>query len=517
MFLAACGSSSSTATPEPPPSGGFSNSNLNGTYVFSASGTDVNDSPYAAVGTFTANGSGGITAGTIDINDPDSTSPVLVSGSPITSASYSVNVDGRGQATLDTGTAFQKIVLDFVLQDSSHGLVIEFDGVATGSGTIDLQSSGVTPSGTYAFLFTGADLSGAFATAGNFTVGSDNAVTGVQDFNSGGIAYANLALTGTVVPGPATTPGSSLTVSSGGFGTLTFDVYPIDANHLKFIEIDTTGTLSGEAYSQTSATVPTGTLAFTMNGAISGDDYFAAGGFLVTDGTGDITNASSEDINADGSPSTAPVSFTGSYAAEGTGRYLLNNFSGFIGGTQYVAYPYSGGLFLLEADDAGTTVGAAYTQSSTATLAASQGYGMNLSGANLAQSSVVEVDDIAEFSTGTSGTLTGIIDENYTGASKPLYASALTDGSYGSISTGRSGVAASANTLAGGFSLILYTIDGTTFPFIESDSAGQVSTGVIVQQNASAASSGISKSHLFVAPRIIQSHPSAQPKSLKRQ
>ena len=56
--LAGCGGSSGTANPVAPPSGGFSNSNLNGTYVFSISGTDVNGTPYAMVGTFTANGSG---------------------------------------------------------------------------------------------------------------------------------------------------------------------------------------------------------------------------------------------------------------------------------------------------------------------------------------------------------------------------------------------------------------------------------------------------------------------------
>lgn len=523
MFLAACGSSSSTATPVAPPSGGFSNSNLNGTYVFSMSGTDVNTTPYAAVGTFTANGSGGITGATIDINDPDTESPVLVSDSPVSSGSYSVNVDGRGQATLDTSTAFQKITLDFVLQDSSHGLVIEFDGVATGSGTIDLQSSSVTPAGTYAFLFAGADVSGSFATVGNFTVASGGAVTGLQDFNSGGIAYSDLPLTGTVVAGPSATPASNLTTSSFA---LTFDVYPIDATHLKFIEMDSTGTLSGDAFSQSStAAVPTGTLAFTMNGGTSSIP-FAAGGFMVTDGNGNITSASSEDINDNGSPTTAPVTFTGSYVAAGTGRFLLNNFSGFVGGTQYVAYPYTSasggsGLFLLENDDSGITVGAAYQQTSTANLTASQGYGMNLSGINLDEESegggTFEVDDIAEFSTGTSGTLVGIIDENSFALTKPLYASALTNGTYGNISTGRNGVSADAGTLAGGFGLILYTVDGTTFPFIESDTAGQVSAGVVIQQSASAASSAVAKPHAFVVPRLIQSHASAQQKSLKRQ
>ncbi len=72
--LVGCGSGSSFTTPVPPPGGSFSNSNLNGTYVFSVSGTDTTGAPYAMVGTFTANGSGGngeggITGGTLDLND----------------------------------------------------------------------------------------------------------------------------------------------------------------------------------------------------------------------------------------------------------------------------------------------------------------------------------------------------------------------------------------------------------------------------------------------------------------
>src|ERR1035438_3562669 len=69
LFLAACGSSNGTANPVPPPSGSFSDSNLNGTYVFSISGVDESGFPYAMLGTLTANGSGGITGGSLDIND----------------------------------------------------------------------------------------------------------------------------------------------------------------------------------------------------------------------------------------------------------------------------------------------------------------------------------------------------------------------------------------------------------------------------------------------------------------
>ena len=112
--------------------------------MFSVAGTDVQGAPYAIVGSFTANGSGGngqggITGGTIDLNDPALSAPVA--NAAISSSSYSVGVDGRGKATLNTSSPFGTIVLDFVLQDSAHGLVTEFDGNASGSGTLDVQTA----------------------------------------------------------------------------------------------------------------------------------------------------------------------------------------------------------------------------------------------------------------------------------------------------------------------------------------------------------------------------------------
>jgi hypothetical protein len=72
LFLAACGSNGGgIANPVAPPSGGFSASNLNGTYVFSISGTDSTGFSYAMVGTFTANGSGGITGGRFRYQRPE--------------------------------------------------------------------------------------------------------------------------------------------------------------------------------------------------------------------------------------------------------------------------------------------------------------------------------------------------------------------------------------------------------------------------------------------------------------
>src|SRR5271157_2361800 len=104
-FLVACGSSSPVGTP--PPGGGFTNSNLNGTYVFSTSGQDTSGVFIALTGVFTACGcsAGTISSGgALDANDPNLGTLV---GTPITGGSYSVGADGRpgssgGVITLQT-------------------------------------------------------------------------------------------------------------------------------------------------------------------------------------------------------------------------------------------------------------------------------------------------------------------------------------------------------------------------------------------------------------------------------
>ena len=138
---------SSTNKAAPPPTGGFSNTNLSGTYVFSTSGTDSGGDFLTMVGSFTACGcSGGtISAGSVVMNDPAFIFTAPAPAFTISEGSYSVGVDGRGTASLTTSTATpfgtSTIVLDFVLTSSQGGLVSEFDNNGSGSGTLDLQSS----------------------------------------------------------------------------------------------------------------------------------------------------------------------------------------------------------------------------------------------------------------------------------------------------------------------------------------------------------------------------------------
>jgi hypothetical protein len=492
--LASCGGGNNTAKPTPPPTGGFSVANLKGTYVFSLTGSDVNNNFVAMTGLFTATGAAGnsgISGGVLDINDSGSG----FTSNPITGGSYTVTADGRGQATLVTTTPFgSSMQVDFVLTSSGGGYITEFDANGSASGSLELQTAAAQPaSGTYAFGLSGIGTSATSlvpaAAAGAITLDGSGAVTGSYDYNNDGTPSLIAVNSGsTLLAG--STPGTATFATSSG--TLNFDVYSIDGTHMKLIEKDSSTSspiLAGDLFAQMSSAFPAGQLVFTMAGfdsSISTTGPLTLGGLMTSDGTSAISNGE-EDFNDAGSTDTTPLAFSGTIAAA-SGRYVLtmnsfeNGANGNLGSFSFAAYPSIGGIELVEIDGAGVTSGVAFRQGGTATLAASQGYGMNVTGSN--QNS--EEDDIAEFKTTSTG-VSGIIDINDQGQTS--FSQKLT-GSYSADSgnTGR-GILQTNN-----FNGFYYTVDGSTALFLEADST-QVGLGSFQTQNASA-SSNLAASHL---------------------
>jgi hypothetical protein len=526
-LLLGCGGGSPTQTstppdpapPDPPPPASVIPTSLSGTYVISYSGMDVtssgSQSPFAMLGTITADGKGNLT-GLIDLNDLDLiTTAGTASGVQLglnATGTYTIGTDGRGSGTLTfptltvaaTNTAVQ-FGLDFVLISSSHALITRFDSSGSGSGTIDLQAASI-PTNSFqsvSFALFGADANGfPLASAGAITVNSSGVVTGTQDFNENG---ASTGLSGLTL----STATSNLTEVNGGglngtaeldsnFGTLSFEVWVVDQTHLKFIESDTSGTvLSGDAFSQQSS-FPAGQLVLTLGGIGGGFKPFVAGGLLTTDASGNMNGF--EDFNYSGN-FTHVANVGAACTAFVAGRCQLS-FTNFTNGTannfQFAAYPTSGGILLLEIDSFGLAQGAAYAQTGT-TIAASQTYGLNLSGYNGG-----EVDDIAQFTAGTSAISAGTLDENDQGTT---FAAEGWTGSYlpSVQAPGRGSIAA---TVSGGksqqptLSFEYYVIDSSTIAVIETD-AGQVGVGTFQLQNVSGATP-LAQSHVSTVRPIIQ-------------
>jgi len=501
-----CGSSGAPAKPNPV---GFGLSSLNGTYVFSSQGLDSNGAPLAVAGAVVANGSGGITGGTMDVVDAEFTPPSPVAQA-ITSGSYSVGVDGRGRATLNSNNSLgSSITLDFVLTSSSHGLVTQFDGHGTGSGTIDLQTAVTSLSqfaGPYAFSLAGSDSGGyPFATAGAFNLNSSGSIIGgggVEDFNDNG-AVISESLSGVATLGSGTGPGQ-ITLTTTSF-LLTFDFYPIDATHWKLIETDYKDFLGGDVLTATESTV--GTMVFTMAGGISTttSTTSVANGGLMTYNANTVTG--SEDVNTDGTVLTQ-VGFRGTVGAPGpVGSRVVVTLSDFIPATQWVIYPYTGGLLMLETDSSAVTLGAAYPQSATS-FTAPGSYGLNLSGANGANGGG-EVDYIAQFNATTAVSpatnMTGVLDENDMGN---LFGdTSLNPGTYtpDSPATGRGLIVATTNgTYLGGLTLEYYAVNSSTVLFIEIDT-GQLAAGTFEAQTAPGAGGAV-QSRIAIVHPVVRPH-----------
>ncbi len=493
-----CGSSNPIT---PPNSNGFSNSNFSGTYVLSISGEDVNlnaqtESFFTIVGTVMADGKGGITGGTVDINDPDLGG--VFTGQTVGASTYSVSQDGRGTGTLKTPQG--NFALDFVLTSNSHGLVTRFDGNGTGSGTLDTQGSASQSSlVSLAFSLSGADVNQApLGTVGAFTLNSSGTITpsGLQDFNDSGTSgsFTNLPMSGSLVL-TSSTAGTAQFDSS--FGSLLFDVWVIDSTHLKLIETDGSGlALSGDAFTQQNS-FPAGQLVFTLAGLDSGFAPLVAGGIVTTDVNGNLSNGT-EDYNDVGTTNTV-TGLSGSCTAFAAGRcqLALTGFSnGNLNNFIFAAYPSSGGIQLLEIDNLGILQGAAYAQIATS-FAASQSYGLNLTGSN----SNGEVDDIAQFNT-TSTNVSGVLDEN--DIATLLLSNVSLSGTYSAPTSGRGSInVPNINTFNGTLNLEYYVVDASTILIIEGD-GGQATVGTFQLQ--ASGSGALSQSRLSLAHPAMRSH-----------
>jgi len=508
----ACGSGSgSPVIPTPPPTGGFSNSNLNGTYTFSISGANANGL-FAMAGSFTACGcSGGtISAGTVDIADPvNGAQSHLALITP--SSLYSVSADGRGIAKLFFNTAAAsnyEMDLDFVLTSSSHGLIIRYDPNGTGSGTIDLQDSSVSQSQLasqfYAYSISGGDFSNAsLAGVGVFQLDSTGTITsGIADFNYARNPSADLPLSGSLVVGSGTTPGTASLNTTFSPSPLSFDAFAIDSTHFKLIETDGQSILVGDALLSPTPSFPSGNLVFTMAGLDSAGSFFASGGVVSSDGTSTLSNGA-QDVNDNGvvdnqTNPAMPFSFAGTISEQptGTGRWVIT-LNGFVGGTTFVGYPSNGGLLMLEIDNptvlgAGVTGGVALQQQSGVTDLASQGYGLNLTGEDLVNST--EADQIAEFKA-SSGNLTGTVDVNDGGS---LATQSLT-GTY-SATNGLG----SATLKAGFAGMFYYVVDNSTALFISTDTGLPALGSMEVQTTPSnAATVSAQAAHVLPMFRVI--------------
>lgn len=309
-----------------------SNAMLSGAYVFAVQGADSSGS-YAAAGTIVADGNGAITGGRQDYSDE-----TLQAGPDAVTGTYAIGPDGRGSITLavaNTSLPNNGVeTFSVVMTSGAHGLIGQFDGTATSSGSLDAQAaSALDPAaiaGAFAFTAQGVDLSyGLPLTHGGVVIMSAAAGTiasGTYFENDGGSTYSS------ATAGTLTAP--------DGFGRGTIDLgvgvafayYAVRGQVLRLIEKDFPSAMTGGGmYGQGQAGLSQTFSAASLNGSFvlshaggTGHGALAAAGQFTADGAGNFT-AGETDLNNAGVGAFASISGQSRYtmAANGAGWVTL--------------------------------------------------------------------------------------------------------------------------------------------------------------------------------------------------
>jgi hypothetical protein len=232
---------------------------LNGSYAFEFSG--YNSTGFVAfAGTFTANGTGGITAGEEDYN--------VIGVLPVTytnlTGTYTLGTDGRGTFTFTGSTPAQpaqQYTFAFSIDATGNGRFIEFDNTGTlGSGRIAPQTVsscvvGTTTTYVGSFAFGGSGFAGPAATAGSGPIafaGAFTATPPIAPLTQGSLGQAEFdtnvpnqtqpydpSLSGLYQSGPDATH-CTMSLSSANLASQNYSVYPVSASEAFLVETDNT-------------------------------------------------------------------------------------------------------------------------------------------------------------------------------------------------------------------------------------------------------------------------------------
>ncbi|HKD83234.1 MAG TPA: putative Ig domain-containing protein [Terriglobales bacterium] len=189
---------------------------LQGPYAFTFNGFNQNlGQPFYMVGSFIADGNGGITSGVFD-----QASPSGVNSNVAFTGTYNLPV-GSTTGTITITSSLGMSNYSITVSTTSDSQLIETDMNVYGSGLVKKQSTTALPvsASSYAFGLFGADSSGnRYAGAGAFLLDTMLNVTGgEEDTNDNGTASGQLTISGGTLANPDGMTGrGTLTLTIGG-------------------------------------------------------------------------------------------------------------------------------------------------------------------------------------------------------------------------------------------------------------------------------------------------------------
>ncbi|MGB8013007.1 MAG: hypothetical protein WCF68_15445 [Terriglobales bacterium] len=433
-----------------------------GTYVYSFSGTDANDSFYSVSGAFSYDGNGNITNGEQDfvdwyyeVEETGLTGNIVASTDGTGNLVVTINTgdtcigpganDTGTDGCAGTGTGVETLVATPVT--SSKLTVAEYDSWAASSGSLDLQNSQIgSPANGYAFYVGGVDVNfNPVAIGGIINVDGSGTISGsgsVFDANDQGNTFVDetLASNESTVTGP------------DGFGRVTFTLFPtdtadfgdtialagymVDGNHIRLVETGDNygGSTGGTAFGQGSNT---GNFS-----SISGNSYVAGligddpnGVFQATGLLNESSGAFSGYVNFNDLTGPAiqvpdAVSEETTYTLDSTGRVSIPGMTdGTITFNLQVYLDGNGHGVAISLDNNDVLAGLVYQQTGGGSFTASSfsgTYAMNAGGADVNDES--ELNTVGPVIADGVGTLTGSADLTWAANGGPVGDVTITDG-----------------------------------------------------------------------------------------
>ena len=473
----------------------------NGTYVFQVSGQPGNQAIFVT-GVFVAS-NGQITGGEQDSISYSSDSNGNVIGNPIfqtiTGGSYAAAADGNLQISISLGPDDVESLNGTLVGTGSRGFVAGLNGVAA-SGTLDLQTSVAGPSGGYAVSLSGGDQTAGPAWIGGvINVDSPGAISGagsILDVIIANEAYqpGTFAVGASTVSAPDAKGRVQIQLVLAANSTLPpIDLagYVIDATHIRLIETGDNatnfqGVLGGTALGQgnntgqfSAASVAGSSYVFGAQGQDT-QGFLRIAGVLTANADGSVTGTLNwRDLT--GTTTQSPLSFTGAYTVDPTGRVTLSQLTD--GATFHYSmhlYLAAGGNALLLSNDSGDAFdGQGFQQKTGAFTAASFSglYGLNatvFTSGTFGPSPVIGSVTTAVSGSG-SDSVSGFADRGNGGSDFAVTGSfnAAANGVFGGT---LAGLSPGSPTTAGSFTL--YLVDSTQAVMIETDPS-QLSLGYL--------------------------------------
>ncbi len=323
-------------------------------YAFYMSGEDSNGAFYALAGAIAVDPNGNVLGGEQDYNDGVGITSPQPKGDQITGGTLTVSATtGQGTLTLNTNNTNLGVNADGVeifgvqFVNYNHALITQFDGFATSSGSLDLQTLG-TPAavgnGGYAFALSGIDAGDdPLGFGGVFSLNGGAISNGVLDINDS-FSTGLPAVTGTAFTGTVSSPDAygrgTITGIKIPQSPVTLNYYIVGPEALRIINVNGSSTAIGSAFGQgstngaantfTSASLGQSVFTVAGNYSNSNDSPFAAVGQFTTDtasssfsGVGD--DSEPNNFGPDGVVFKAAESISGTYsiASNGYGSFNL--------------------------------------------------------------------------------------------------------------------------------------------------------------------------------------------------